>query len=144
MLGTFPMEFSQTSTSQGYFPKRQILKGIFQSDNFPNVQFPNGYFVPLACSILSARSSSTSQPSAQPSSRSQPYRLALIAACGLENCTLGKIPIGKLSLGKSPLEKCKTKRGGDKFLKIYSPAGILYNDLLVYSQVLITPSKFYF
>ena len=38
VLGTFPMVFSQATTSQGYFPKRQLPKGIFPSDNLPNVQ----------------------------------------------------------------------------------------------------------
>ena len=37
MLGTFPKTFSQATTSQGYFPKWQLPKGIFPSDNFLRV-----------------------------------------------------------------------------------------------------------
>ena len=52
ILSTFPKVFSQVATSLGYFPKCQLLKGIFlrgklpkgifPSDNFPNVQLPKG------------------------------------------------------------------------------------------------------
>ena len=39
ILGTFPKAFSQAATSQGYFSKWQLPKGIFPSGNFPIVQF---------------------------------------------------------------------------------------------------------
>ena len=40
MLGTFPKTFSQATTSQGYFPKRQLPEGIFPCGYFPTMQFP--------------------------------------------------------------------------------------------------------
>ena len=43
MLGTLPKDFSQVATSQGYFPTWQLPKGIFQSGNFPNMQFPEAF-----------------------------------------------------------------------------------------------------
>ena len=55
---TFPQEFSQAVTSQGYFPKWQLPKGIFSSGIFPRVfsqmatskmcNFPCGNFQSLS------------------------------------------------------------------------------------------------
>ena len=46
MLRTFPKDFSQVAISQGYFPKWQLPKGIFQVATFqicniPSVNFPS-------------------------------------------------------------------------------------------------------
>ena len=40
ILWNFPKAFPQVPTSQGYFPKCQLPKGISPSANFPAVQFP--------------------------------------------------------------------------------------------------------
>ena len=50
MLGTFPKAVSQSATSHGHFPKRQLLKcGISQAATsqiyiFPNDNFSSGNF----------------------------------------------------------------------------------------------------
>ena len=120
MKGTFPKDFSQVATSQGYYPKCHLPKGIFPSGNFLNVQFPKRQ---LPKSALAAALSPQYVPATALGPISNPCRSARpppIAACGpsegvtrpLESCrlghhcTFGKLLLGKFSLGKSPLGKC--------------------------------------
>ena len=75
------------ATSQGDFPKWQLPKGIFQSGNFPNVQFPEAFLAaalgphPVLAAVLSplAHSSRSTRLQLQPAA---PQR-AFMGYCGL-------------------------------------------------------------
>ena len=94
MLGARPKDVSQSTTSQGYFPKRQLPKGIFPSGIFQPVQFPTqkvpksvkaAVLGPLACSIHSAR----------------PLQTILAVALG-PRFRRPNLPLGSCHLGSRP------------------------------------------
>ena len=66
ILWNFPKAFPQVPTSQGYFPKCQLPKGISPSANFPAVQFPKRqltkYILAAALGTLARFSRSARSP----------------------------------------------------------------------------------
>jgi len=97
MKGTFPKDFSQVATSQGYYPKCHLPKGIFPSGNFLNVQFPKRQ---LPKSALAAALSSQYVPATALGPISNPCRSGRPPPhCSLRPLrgrysTFGKLPLG--------------------------------------------------
>jgi len=104
MLGTFPKDFSQLETTQGYFSKWQLSKYAIS-------QAVTSQVCPSCSTWPSACSSCITHPI-------KPKQFAPIDACGasecltypmesccLGNCTFGKLPLGKYSVAKLPMGK---------------------------------------
>ena len=139
MLGNFSKAFSQVATSQGYFPKWQLPKGIFTGGNFPILcHFPSSNFpcsdFPILCHFISGNFPSLFKPK---HSAAQPIRVALIVpyfslwrlrrsnltfknCCRLGNLTCGEFPPGKLSLGKSNAWENASGKIFNKISKFFS------------------------
>ena len=113
MSGTFPKNFSQVATSQGYFPKCKI----FQLCNFPNGNFPS-------LSLSQRSTTACSSLGAWPDSPSSALGLHFsLRGLRKPNLTFGKLPLWKfhiwevatweiitqeVAIEKMPLEKYLT------------------------------------